>query len=498
MNGSLGLVAGALLAALATARWAAAQAALLSVSRSRLRALGGAGDRRAARLTTLLARRAALLAVVGLAHDLALLALAALLVALVGERPDRALAALLAVGLGELALRAGALAGPETTARRHLAWIEAAHALGGDLLATVLREPPSDRDDDDDEETETEETVRELVDTATIDPARRRRIEEILEFPDRTASAVMVPRVDMVGVHADSDLAAAAERITATGRSRLAVFGASRDEVVGVVHARDVLAGLRAGLTLADVARPPLFVAESARLDQLLRALRHGRRSLAVVVDEYGGTAGLVTVEDIVEEIVGEIHDESDQAPPPDLRARAEGGWRLSGGLALAELAQALGLDLPDDLELKTVGGLVGALAGDVPDRGEVVFYTCGETRLAFRIEALEGNRIRDLALVRLPARHESATGCAAVEYTVGAPDEHGALAAPGGAALAAVEAALGYEPSVDAERVAELFAFWPAGRRRGRVVRWRAHQAEAVADSDDGQLSVRFAPATD
>jgi hypothetical protein len=285
--------------------------------------------------------------------------------------------------------------------------------------------------------------------------------------------------------------------MVATGRSRVPVHGASLDVVLGILHSRDVLRALAGGGPAVRLARPVLFVAESARLDQALRELRRQRCSLAMVVDEYGGTAGLVTVEDLVEDIVGEIRDESDPAVPllaP--RPRPEGGWLVAGMVELPTLWETIGFTPHEAPECQTVGGLAFALAGDVPLPDEVVCWEVDGHRLLFLVRAMDGRRVAELALCvgTSPGAREESAPAAANDADV---DSEAADAADGvwqaDTPLARVEAALGYSDALGgASSVGDLFAFWPRGTRRGRSVIWRRHRVTVLTDEKSGG-TVRF-----
>ncbi len=303
-----------------------------------------------------------------------------------------------------------------------------------------------------------------------------------------------MPRIDMVGVPAEAPLTEVAAAIVESGFSRLPIFGDTKDDIVGVAHARDVLSWLPAEGTAQEVARKPLFVGEHARLDLLLRELRAWQSSLAIVVDEYGGTAGLVTVEDIIEEIVGEIHDETDTAAEP-IRTRPEGGWRVAGRTELETLADWLTLPVDRDETCNTVGGLMMAMTGDMPEPGEVAMAVLDDERLVLLCETLDGQRIGEVSLLVQPLSGDDEGGKEAADEVSKDASETTVMAA-GGALLAAVDELLDLDPvETGSARVADLFAFWPAGGRVGRAVRWRSARAVVVADELEDGLRVRFEP---
>jgi CBS domain containing-hemolysin-like protein len=196
------------------------------------------------------------------------------------------------------------------------------------------------------------------------------------QFPDKRARDVLTPRVRLATVRAEDPVSVVVATSVATGRSRFPVLGEEGlDDVVGVVHAKHVPLvpyAERGRTAVRTVMQEPLFVPESLELDALLAQLRERGLQLAVVVDEYGGTAGVVTLEDLVEELVGAVRDEHDQAERP-VRALPEGGWLLSGLLRPDEVAELTGVELPRDARrYETIGGLVTAYLDRIPTEGDV------------------------------------------------------------------------------------------------------------------------------
>jgi CBS domain containing-hemolysin-like protein len=252
----------------------------------------------------------------------------------------------------------------------------------------------------------TEEEIRELVkvgeEEGVIQEDEREMIHSIFEFGDTVAREVMVPRIDMVCV-ADTDTIGAALRVIRTEQhSRLPVYHGTIDQVVGIVHVKDLLTALQDGREEAPVketARPAYFIPESKPLDSLLRELRRRKTQMAIVVDEYGGTAGLVTTEDLLEEIVGPILDEYD-VEEKLLEVVNESVALIDGRASLEEVNDALKLDLPVG-EVDTVGGFIYSLLGHVPAQGESVTYDGVE----LFVERLEGHRVARVRLTkRVPA----------------------------------------------------------------------------------------------
>ncbi len=225
----------------------------------------------------------------------------------------------------------------------------------------------------------TEDEIREMIDVAEEDEvireAERAMIHSIFDLGDTVVREIMVPRPDMVMASIDQPLSDVLELIIQHGRSRIPVFRDDRDTIVGLVYAKDVLGRLHAKPdetgSWEELLRPPYFVPELKPVDELLPELREQKVHLAVVVDEYGATAGLVTIEDILEEIVGEIVDEHDREVAL-VEPLPEGAYRVDARLPVDELSELVDMPLPDE-EWDTVGGLLFGLLGHVPSPGEQV-----------------------------------------------------------------------------------------------------------------------------
>jgi CBS domain containing-hemolysin-like protein len=220
-------------------------------------------------------------------------------------------------------------------------------------------------------------------------------ISSVLEFTDAIVREVMVPRTDMVTVPASTGSDEALDLVLASGKSRIPVTGDDLDDVVGVLYARDLLLLLDAGegpLPVTKLMRPVHFVPETKRVSELLRELQASKVHLAVVVDEFGGTAGLVTIEDLLEEIVGEIVDEYD-VEEPMVSALDDGSFLVDARLSVDDLAELLACTLPDE-GWDTVGGLVLGLAGRVPEEGES-FELEGMVITADRVQGRRVARVR-------------------------------------------------------------------------------------------------------
>lgn len=238
------------------------------------------------------------------------------------------------------------------------------------------------------------------VEGAAIEAEERELIESLLEFGDTIVREVMVPRPDMVTVGADFRIADVVEVAILNGYSRLPVTGTSIDDVVGVAYIKDLVRCERDGKgdrPVAEAARSARFVPETKRVAALLREMRHEKVHLAVVVDEHGGTAGLVAMEDLLEELVGEIHDEFDIARP-EVAWDPDGTVTLAGSTPVDEANEALELALPEDEEYESIGGLVLHRLGQVPEAGDAV--RVAGCRLV--VVRMAGNRIDTVRLHRL------------------------------------------------------------------------------------------------
>ncbi|MEV7073732.1 hemolysin family protein [Streptomyces sp. NPDC093990] len=227
-----------------------------------------------------------------------------------------------------------------------------------------------------------------------------------LHLGELTAENVMTPRVDVKALEAHATAADAANLTHATGLSRFPVYRDSLDEVIGTVHIRDVLAlepGKRAATPVTDLATAPLLVPDSLTADRLLERLR-AARTMAVVIDEYGGTAGVATVEDIVEEVVGEVRDEHDPVEMPDLRPAGERAWEAEGSVRVDQLAR-IGLTAPEG-PYETVAGLVATRLARIPAKGDDLDLD------GWRLEVLDVDHHR-AGLIRItgPARVPAQAG---------------------------------------------------------------------------------------
>jgi CBS domain containing-hemolysin-like protein len=248
------------------------------------------------------------------------------------------------------------------------------------------------------------EELRMLVDQSakagSLDRDDARLLAGVFEFSEKTAREVMTPRTQIVALPQESSLAQAADRIAAARRSRYPVMGASLDDIVGIVHAKDVLGALRGtapSSTLRELMRPPHFVPGSREIEDVLADMKLKRVHMVIVLDEYGGTAGLVTMEDLLEEIVGQIYDEYDRpAEPRPGGAVVPPGATHSGSLTLDEVNVRCGLAI-SSADYTTLGGYLFGKLGRLPKVGDTVNVDGG----AFEIVAMDGRRIAEARFIK-------------------------------------------------------------------------------------------------
>jgi CBS domain containing-hemolysin-like protein len=272
-------------------------------------------------------------------------------------------------------------------------WRGMRHLIFGDDSESTLRE-------------EIEEAIDEAEDSRPVagdlSPAERQMLRNMLHFGEQTAGDICVTRGDIMAVPSSIAFEDLVRAFADAGHSRLPVYGESLDNVIGMIHIKDVfIANVDPSRdrSIAALMREPLFVPESMGVIELLARMRQQRIHLGIVVDEFGGTEGLVTIEDVVEEIVGDIEDEHDEAEAGMLTMIDDGLWEADARLELDELAQAVDprLSSAED-EVDTVGGLVFLLAGHIPAKGECVSHPSGWT-----IEAVDSDP-RKIIRVRLHA----------------------------------------------------------------------------------------------
>jgi len=411
----------------------AAEIALVTVRRSRIRQLSDEGDKRAKRVARMTDRPGRLLATVQLGITfIGFLAAAFAGASIAGQLADwlgdfgslsgsadvlallivTLIVSLVTIVFGELVPKTLALAHAE---RYALALARPVEVLGVILspvvwfLTTVthgITRLLGVRDVTD--EAITSEELRILVERGseqgTIEAEEEQMIGGVLELGEQRAHEVMVARVDMVSLAVDASLSEIIETIVGEGHSRIPVYEDNIDNIIGMLYAKDLLpylVGEDRPPSIRRLLRTPLFVPESMLVDELLRSLQRRRVHIAVVLDEHGGTAGLVTIEDLLEEIVGEIQDEYDEEEPMivplgDYDARIDGRADVDDMLEHFDAT----LECDDQQEFDTVGGLVYHYVGGVPKVGDEVVVD----GLKLTVEATDGRRVRTVHVVHTPA----------------------------------------------------------------------------------------------
>src|SRR3954462_12813284 len=305
--------------------------------------------------------------------------------------------------LGELVPKALALLYPEPVSRwvaaplMGFAWVMSLpitilNGSSNRLLRLMRINPPGET-----ERLHSPEELRMLVEQSTeggsLLQEDARLLEGVFEFSEKTAQEVMTPRTQMVALEADLGVEQAADEVAVARRSRYPVYTESLDEIVGVVHTKDILTALRSkpGVTVRSIMRPPMFVPGTREVEDVLADMKRLKTHLAVVLDEYGGTAGLVTMEDLLEEIVGPIYDEHD---PQDRVGPTDGAPRLDGSMPISDFNTEYDEAL-DDTEYNTIGGYVFGQIGRLPRAGDRV--PIGTRTL--EVVDMDGRRVRTLRL---------------------------------------------------------------------------------------------------
>ena len=395
------------------------EAALVRVSRARVEEMERGGDRRARRLLVVLSdlpRHTNLLLLLRLVCEtLATVLVAQAVIGWLGPHWT-AVAVTVAVMVVVSYVLIGV--GPRTLGRQHpyqlaLATAGLVHGLARVLgpLASLLilignaitpgrgfREGPF----------ATEAELRELVDLAeqrgVVEHGERDMIHSVFELGDTIAREVMVPRTDVVWIERGKSVRQALALALRSGFSRIPVVGYNVDDIVGTVYLKDLAARAQdqqaRATKVEEVMRPPTFVPESKPVDELLREMQARRTHMAVVIDEYGGFAGLVTIEDILEEIVGEIADEHDQFQRPPVEELSDGSVRITARLPVQDLAELFDVELPEDDDVETVGGLLARALGRVPIEGAAA--EVGGLRLVAESRGGRRNQIDTLLVCRV------------------------------------------------------------------------------------------------
>ncbi|MBR6891112.1 MAG: HlyC/CorC family transporter [Clostridia bacterium] len=244
----------------------------------------------------------------------------------------------------------------------------------------------------------TEEDIMQMVDIGeekgAIEADEREMIENIFEFNNMDASDCMIHRKDITAIDIRSTDEEILQTITDSGLSRFPVYENSIDNVLGILTTRDYLINQVEGkrTPLRKLIRPAHFVPESVRTDVLFQEMQSRKQHMAIVVDEYGGTSGLITLEDLLEEIVGNIYDEFDPKEEPEITKLSDGRWRVSGSAELETVAEALNIELPTDEEYDTLGGLIFSRLTEIPADGERPVVECFGLRIS--VEEIAERRV--------------------------------------------------------------------------------------------------------
>lgn len=305
---------------------------------------------------------------------------------LVGQDPERALRAL-------------------TRAYRVALWTLAPLVT---VIQPLVPSEAFERHEEDEDGSASDEEIEAFIDVGTregiLEPEEGEWLWGIVGFGDTQARSVMTPRIDMICAPADVPLDVLADRFVESGHSRIPIYEDSIDNVVGILHIRDVLRAVRSaeGVVVREMLKPPLFIPETKPLGELLKELQARFQQVAIVVDEYGGTAGMVTVEDLLEEIVGEIMDEH-EALAAELEPLGDGSYRLDGRAHIELLDDLFGVEI-EDPEYETVAGLIFSVLGYVPQVGDMV----ESHGLRFTVEAVADRRIQTVRVDRIGATEEA------------------------------------------------------------------------------------------
>ena len=257
----------------------------------------------------------------------------------------------------------------------------------------------------------TEEEIRMMVDmggeTGAIEEAEKEMIENIFEFNNLSAEDAMTHRTDVTSIWIDDDHDTILKTIRESGLSRFPVYGEDMDDIVGVLSARSFLLNAASAepRPLRELIRDAYFVPETVQADALFRDMQKKRIHMAIVVDEYGGMSGIVTMEDLLEEIVGNIYDETDYSVEAEIETVEENVWRVAGTASLEDIAEALDIDLPLEEEYDTLGGLIFSQFTTIPQDGSTPEVSVHG--LNIKVEKIEDHRVEYALVTKLPQENE-------------------------------------------------------------------------------------------
>lgn len=252
---------------------------------------------------------------------------------------------------------------------------------------------------------ELEHIVTEGSESGVLDEDESEMIHSIIDFEETKVSEVMVPRVDMEAIEIQSSIEEAVELSLKSGHSRIPVYEEDLDEIRGVLYAKDLLNLLAGGQkkTIAELMRKPMFVPETMKTDEALETMKKSKKHIAIVVDEYGGTAGIVTLEDLIEEIIGDIQDEYDRETP-EIQQEGENCWLAQGQVNLEDLSDAVDYPFCEEFdEVDTLAGMILELSGNFPSKGETISYKSWD----FHVLDVQKHRVLEVRLKNFPGRED-------------------------------------------------------------------------------------------
>jgi putative hemolysin len=402
---------------LAAAFFSSAETALTSLGEARVRSLVETGGRRVALLRLWLSHPDRILAALLLGSTLVSVGLGSLTALMADEAGYGHAVAVLTGGTTVVLLLFGEIT-PKTFAKRHatgyamvmmplvllvywllypLAWlfVQIPLALSRWVGADATVEAVTSL--------ELEHLIALGARQGSIDKVRERLLSSVLAFTEVLVKEIMIPRTQVIALEETATYEEALKLVTETELSRIPVYRGSLDEVVGVLHAKTLLADVKKGIQpsqfqLGNYLRKPFFVPEVMKVSRLLTEMQRRKTHQAVVVDEFGGTSGIVTLEDVVEEIVGEIHDESD-VEEKRIKMLSEGLFLADAQVSIRELEESLGIDFPEGGDYETLGGFLTATAGRVPPTGSLVVWG----GLTFTVKAADDRRVQKVEIARKP-----------------------------------------------------------------------------------------------
>ncbi|MCI0518799.1 MAG: hemolysin family protein [Chloroflexi bacterium] len=389
---------------------AAARTALRNASKARLLAQPPAMEKRAQQALALLRVPLRAQAALALTQMIWRFTLAGLLLAAFAAQPQALLAGFAALLAAALLLHwlewsAGMAAGrkPEAWALRLAGYVRVIALLFGALAGPANPASNHDHDNIEDASSQMVDEVKTLVDAGQqeglLELGEQRMIHSIFALGDRLAREIMIPRIDIFALDVQTPLAEALDALLTSGYTRVPVYQDTVDHLLGLLYAKDLLRVWRRGEpleSLKDLLRAAYFVPEAKRIDDLLAEMQAQRVHMAIVVDEYGGVAGLVTMEDIVEEILGEIQDEYDLGEESPYQELPEGQYIFLGRVDLDDFNEVLDSHLPKE-EADTLGGFIYSKLGRAPSSGE----TLRVDDLLLSVEQVSGRRIRKVRVAR-------------------------------------------------------------------------------------------------